>query len=167
MHFPWLTTILLFPLLAALAIPLIPDKEGKNIRLYALGVGLADLFIAVTAFWQGFDIHNTDFQLVESYSWVPQIGINWSLAVDGISMPLIVLACLVTTLAILGSWQVKHKAKLFYALMLVMYAAQIGVMASKDMIQFFIMWELELVPVYLLIAIWGGENSRYASTKFI
>ena len=166
-QFPWLTTIILFPLCAALAVPLIPDKEGKNIRLYALGVGLADLFIAVTAFWQGFDIHNTDFQLVESYSWVPQIGINWSLAVDGISMPLIVLACLVTTLAILGSWQVKHKAKLFYALMLVMYAAQIGVMASKDMIQFFIMWELELVPVYLLIAIWGGENSRYASTKFI
>ncbi len=166
-QFPWLTAIILFPLLAAIAVPLIPDKEGKNIRLYALGVALADLLLAVTAFWTGFDIHNTEFQLVESHTWLPNIGINWSLAVDGISMPLIVLACLVTTLAILGSWQVKHKAKLFYSLMLVMYAAQIGVMAAKDMVQFFIMWELELVPVYLLIAIWGGEKSRYASTKFI
>ena len=166
-QFPWLTAIIAVPLLGASIVPLIPDKEGKNIRLYALGIAIADLFLAVTAFWTNYDIHNTEFQLVESYSWVPQIGINWSLAVDGISMPLIVLACLVTTLAILGSWQVKHKAKLFYSLMLVMYAAQIGVMAAKDLIQFFIMWELELVPVYLLIAIWGGQRSRYASTKFI
>jgi len=166
-QFPWLTAIIAFPLVAALAIPLIPDKEGKTVRLYALGVALADLFLAVTAFWNNYDIHNTGFQLVESYPWVPQVGINWSVAVDGISMPLVVLACLVTTLAILGSWQIKEKAKLFHSLMLVMYAAQIGVLVAQDMIQFFVMWELELVPVYLLIATWGGERSRYASTKFI
>ena len=166
-HFPWLTTIVLFPLLSSLLIPLIPTKEGKNIRTFALGVALADFAIAISAFWNNFNLENTEFQLVDTYSWIPQLGVNWSLGVDGISMPLIILACFVTTLAILASWRVKHRPKLFYTLMLVMYAAQIGVLAAKDMFLFFVMWELELVPVYLLISIWGSERSRYASTKFI
>jgi NAD(P)H-quinone oxidoreductase subunit 4 len=92
---------------------------------------------------------------------------NWALAVDGLSMPLIVLTCLVTTLATLAAWKVKHKPRLFYALMLVMYSAQIGVFAAQDLLLFFLMWELELVPVYLLISIWGGQKRLYAATKFI
>ncbi|MDJ0715530.1 MAG: NAD(P)H-quinone oxidoreductase subunit 4 [Prochloraceae cyanobacterium] len=166
-QFPWLTTIILLPLIASLAIPIIPDKQGKSLRWYALGVGLADLAIAIYAFWSNYNTQATEFQLVETYSWIPQMGINWSLGVDGLSMPLIVLACVVTTLSILASWKVENKPKLFYFLMLVLYSAQIGVFAAKDMVLFFFMWELELVPVYLLIAIWGGPKRRYAATKFI
>jgi len=166
-QFPWLTTIILLPLAASLFIPVIPDKQGKTVRWYALSVGLADLVLMVYAFWKHYDFQNPGFQLAESYAWMPQIAINWSLAIDGISMPLVVLTGLVTTLSILAGWKVTEKPRLFYFLMLVMYSAQIGVFCAQDMIQFFLMWEIELVPVYILIAIWGGPKRLYAATKFI
>jgi NAD(P)H-quinone oxidoreductase subunit 4 len=166
-EFPWLTAIALMPLVATLAIPAIPDKDGKNVRWYALGIGFADLVLMVYAFWQHYDLQTSSFQLVEKYDWVPQIGLSWSLAVDGLSMPLVILTGLITTLSIFAAWDVKQKPKLFYSLMLVMYSAQIGVFAAQDMLLFFLMWELELVPVYLLISIWGGPKRQYAATKFI
>jgi len=166
-QFPWLTTIILLPLVAAFVIPLIPAQQSKTIRWYALGVGIADLVLMVYAFWRNYDFQNSTFQLAESYPWVPQLGLNWSVAVDGLSLPLVLLTGLITTLAILAAWNVSNKPRLFYFLMLAMYSAQIGVFAAQDMLLFFLMWELELVPVYLLISIWGGSNRRYAATKFI
>ncbi|MBD2100876.1 NAD(P)H-quinone oxidoreductase subunit 4 [Leptolyngbya sp. FACHB-261] len=166
-QFPWLTTIVLLPLLAALAIPVLPDQQGRTVRWYALGVGLVDFVLTLFTFGRHYDLRNHAFQLTESYPWVPQLGLNWSVAVDGLSMPLIVLTGLVTTLAIVAGWKVERKPRLFYALMLVMYSAQIGVFAAQDMLLFFLMWELELVPVYLLISIWGGAKRLYAATKFI
>ena len=166
-QFPWLTTIILLPLAASLLIPVIPDKQGKTVRWYALGVGLTDLALMVYAFWQHYDFQNPGLQLTETYAWVPQIAINWSLAIDGLSMPLVVLTGLVTTLSILAGWKVTEKPRLFYFLMLAMYSAQLGVFCAQDMIQFFLMWEIELVPVYILIAIWGGPKRQYAATKFI
>ena len=165
--FPWLTTIILLPLLAALVIPVLPDKEGKTVRLYALGVGLIDFALTIYTFWSHYDLQKSTLQLVETYPWIPQLGLNWSLAVDGLSMPLIVLTGLVTTLATLAAWRVTKKPRLFYALLLVMYSAQIGVFAAQDLLLFFLIWELELVPVYLLISIWGGKKRLYAATKFI
>ncbi len=166
-QFPWLTTIILLPLLASLAIPILPDQDGKTIRWYALGVGLLDLVLMVLCFWQHYDLDSSAFQLAETYSWVPQIGLSWSLAVDGLSMPLIVLTGLVNTIAILASWRITKKPRLYYFLILVLYSAQIGVFAAQDLLLFFLMWELELVPVYLLISIWGGQKRLYAATKFI
>ncbi|MEA5534523.1 NAD(P)H-quinone oxidoreductase subunit 4 [Crocosphaera sp. XPORK-15E] len=164
---PWITAIILFPLLAALAIPLIPDKEGKTVRWYALGVGLFNFALTIFAVSNQYNFNNSNFQLEETYSWVPQIGLNWSVGIDGLSMPLMVLSGLITTLALLASWKVDKKPRLFYFLMLVLYSAQMGVFAAKDLLLFFFMWELELVPVYILISIWGGQKRLYAATKFI
>jgi NAD(P)H-quinone oxidoreductase subunit 4 len=166
-QFPWLTILTLLPLVASLPIPFLPDKEGKTVRAYALGVGLIEFILLVYTFWKHYDLSNPGFQLVETYAWLPQIGLSWSLAVDGLSMPLVLLAGLVSTLAILASWKVTHKPRLFYFLMLTMYSAQIGVFVAQDLLLFFLMWELELVPVYLLIATWGGQKRLYAATKFI
>jgi NAD(P)H-quinone oxidoreductase subunit 4 len=166
-EFPWLTTIILLPLMAAIAIPFIPDKDGKTARWYGLGVAIADFALMILAFWQSYDFQSSAFQLVERYSWVPQIGLNWSVAVDGLSMPLVLLTGLINTLAVFAAWKVTKKPRLFYGLMLVMYSAQIGVFVAQDLLLFFLMWEIELVPVYLLISIWGGEKRRYAATKFI
>ncbi|MFQ3679650.1 MAG: NAD(P)H-quinone oxidoreductase subunit 4 [Pseudanabaenaceae cyanobacterium] len=165
--FPWLTAIILLPMAAAAMIPFLPDKDGKQVRWAALAVALADLVLAVWGIAGNYDATQPTFQMVERLPWVPQIGLEWSLAVDGVSMPLILLAGVVTTLAILASWSVQVKPRLFFALLLVLYGAQIGVFAAKDALLFFLMWELELVPVYLLIAIWGGPKRRYAATKFI
>ncbi len=164
--FPWLTAIILLPLVAALPIPLFPEK-GSSVRWYALGAGLLDFVLILYAFLNHYDFGNADFQLVETYGWIPQIGLNWSVGTDGVSTPLILLTGLVTTLALAASWKIDKRPRLFYMMILAMYSAQIGVFAAKDLLLFFIMWELELVPVYLLIAIWGGKRRRYAATKFI
>ncbi|MBO1048661.1 MAG: NAD(P)H-quinone oxidoreductase subunit 4 [Anabaena sp. MDT14b] len=166
-QFPWLTAIVLFPLLASFVIPVLPDKDGKLVRWYALGIGIADFILMCYAFWQHYDASNANFQLVENYVWMSQIGLNWAVSVDGISAPLVLLAGFVTTLAMFSAWQVDRRPKLFYFLMLVLYSAQVGVFVAQDLLLFFIMWEVELIPVYLLVCIWGGQRRRYAATKFL
>jgi NAD(P)H-quinone oxidoreductase subunit 4 len=166
-HFPWLTTLVLFPFLASLLIPVLPDKDGKVIRWYALGVGIVDFVLMCYVFWKNYDSTQSSFQIVEKYSWIPQFGLSWSVSVDGLSMPLVLLSGLVTTLAMFAAWQVNYQPRLFYFLMLVLYSAQIGVFVAQDMLLLFIMWELELVPVYLLVSIWGGKRRQYAAMKFL
>ncbi|MBD0345588.1 MAG: NAD(P)H-quinone oxidoreductase subunit 4 [Coleofasciculus sp. Co-bin14] len=166
-QFPWLTAIILLPLVASLAIPVLPDKDGNRVRWYALGVGIADFVLMCYAFWKNYDASSATFQLVEKYDWLPQLGLSWAVSVDGLSVPLVLLAGLVTTLSIFAAWQVDYKPRLFYFLMLVLYSAQIGVFVAQDLLLLFIMWELELVPVYLLVSIWGGSKRRYAATKFL
>jgi len=166
-NFPWLTFIILFPIAASLLIPLVPDKDGKTVRWYALIVGLIDFVVIVTAFYTQYNPSNPGLQLVERYPWVPQLDLNWSVGVDGLSMPLVLLTGFMTTLAILASWPVTMKPKFFYFLMLAMYGGQIAVFAAQDLLLFFLVWELELIPVYLLLSIWGGKKRLYAATKFI
>ncbi len=166
-QFPWLTFLVIFPLLAAMPIPLLPDKEGETIRWYALGASLAEFGLILYVFATQYTLETPGLQLVEEFSWIPQFGLSWSLGVDGLSFPLVVLSGLVTTLAVIASWNIKLKPRLYYSLMLLIFSAQLGVFLAQDMMLFFIMWEIELVPVYLLISIWGGQNRQYAATKFI
>ncbi|OYE04614.1 NAD(P)H-quinone oxidoreductase subunit 4 [Nostoc sp. 'Peltigera membranacea cyanobiont' 232] len=166
-QFPWLTAIVLLPLVASLLIPVLPDKDGKRVRWYALGVGIADFALMCYAFWNHYDASSASFQMVENYAWMPQLGLNWAVSVDGLSAPLVLLAGFVTTLSIFSAWQVDRRPRLFYFLMLVLYSAQVGVFVAQDLLLFFIMWEVELIPVYLLVCIWGGQRRRYAATKFL
>lgn len=165
--FPWLTFIILFPIAASLLVPFIPDKDGKTVRWYALIIGLLDFAVIVYAFYNFYDLSSAELQLVESYSWIPQLDLRWSVGVDGLSMPLVLLTGFITTLAMLAAWPVTLKPRFFYFLMLAMYGGQIAVFTVQDMILFFLAWELELIPVYLLLAIWGGKKRQYAATKFI
>ncbi|MFP4299060.1 MAG: NAD(P)H-quinone oxidoreductase subunit 4 [Spirulinaceae cyanobacterium] len=166
-EFPWLTTIILFPIAAALLIPIIPDKDGKTVRWYALTIGLIDFALIVYAFYTAYDLNQPGLQMVESYVWIADLDLKWSVAVDGLAMPLVILTGFITTLAIMAAWPVTLKPKLFYFLMLAMYGGQIAVFAVQDMLLFFLVWELELVPVYLILSIWGGKKRLYAATKFI
>ncbi|MBE7384599.1 MAG: NAD(P)H-quinone oxidoreductase subunit 4 [Leptolyngbya sp. SIO1E4] len=167
---PWLTLLIGLPLVAALFIPLLPLLPGTNnnlVRWYAVGVGGLDLALMGYTFWTHYDATRADFQIVETFTWIPSLGLNWTVSVDGLSAPLVLLAGLVTTLSMLAAWRVNRRPRLFYGLMLVLYAAQIGVFVAQDLLLFFIMWEIELIPVYLLVCIWGGQNRRYAATKFL
>jgi NAD(P)H-quinone oxidoreductase subunit 4 len=166
-EFPWLTAIIAFPLIAALAIPVLPDTDGKTVRLYALGTGILEFLLIIYTFATQYDFNSSSLQLVERYNWLPQLGLSWSVGVDGLSMPLVVLTGFVTTLATFSAWNITIKPRLFYGLMLVMYSAQIAVFLAQDLLMFFMLWELELVPVYLIISIWGGAQRFYAATKFI
>ena len=170
--FPWLSLIVLLPAAGAMLMPLLPvsddgQKASQLPRNLALTVLLADLLLMMGVFATQFDPGQAGLQLVERVSWLPVIGLEWSLAADGLSAPLVVLSGLVTLLSVAASWSVKRKSRLYFALLLVQASAQGLVFLSQDFLLFFLAWELELVPVYLLIAIWGGQNRQYAATKFI
>ncbi len=168
--FPWLSLIVLLPAAAALVLPLVPSSEEKPSpapKIITLVVLLVDLLLMMGVFATRFDPSTEGLQLVERVSWLPALGLEWSLGVDGLSAPLVVLSGLVTFLSVAASWSVQRKSRLYFALMLVQASAQGLVFLSQDFLLFFLAWELELVPVYLLIAIWGGQNRQYAATKFI
>ncbi len=165
---PWLSLSILFPIISAFIVPFFPDQgKGKEVRWFALGVALITFLITVGAYINGFDINNENVQLKESVNWLPKLGLTWTVGADGISMPLILLTSFITALAVLAAWPVSFKPKLFFFLILAMDGGQIAVFAVQDMLLFFLAWELELLPVYLLLAIWGGKKRQYAATKFI
>jgi len=168
-HFPWLSLITLLPAAGALVMPLLPGDgtDPRGPRTLALGVLLADLLLMIWVFSQYFDGSDSSLQLVERVDWLPLLGLQWSLGTDGLSAPLVVLSGLVTLLAVAASWNINRKTQLYFGLLLVQASAQSLVFLSQDFLLFFLAWELELVPVYLLISIWGGKGRQYAATKFI
>jgi len=167
--FPWLTLIVLLPSAAALLMPLLPgDSDDPRLpRTVALITLAVDFALMLWVFSRHFDGGCSALQLVERFTWVRALGLEWSLAADGLSAPLVVLSGLVTLLSVAASWNVARKTRLYFALMLLQASAQALVFLSQDFLLFFLAWELELVPVYLLIAIWGGSQRQYAATKFI
>ncbi|WP_218081902.1 NAD(P)H-quinone oxidoreductase subunit 4 [Anthocerotibacter panamensis] len=166
--FPWLSVIVLLPLVACLVIPFLSEKNGgAQIKWFTLVVALVDFLLMVAAFYLHYDPSSPGMQLVERYVWVAPVGLEWSLGVDGLSMPLVLLTGFITTLAVVASWPVTLRPKFFFFLMLIMLTGMAGVFMVQDMVLFFLFWELELIPVYLLLAIWGGYGRLYAATKFI
>jgi len=168
MHtFPWLTIIVLLPIGAGLLIPCFPERGNHFVRWYALGICLLDLILMTYVFGSYYHIYNTSIQLEDDYGWINIINFHWRLGVDGLSIALFLLTGFITSLATLAAWPITRNPKLFYFLMLTMYSGQLGLFASQDLLLFFVMWELELIPVYLLIVLWGGKKRLYAATKFI
>jgi len=167
--FPWLSLITLLPIAVAPLLMLLPGDgtDPKLPRTIALATLLVDLGLMLFVYSRYFDGSVAGLQLVERFAWVPAIGLEWSLATDGLSAPLVVLSGLVTLLSVAASWNIQKKTRLYFALLLVQASAQALVFLSQDFLLFFLAWELELVPVYLLIAIWGGQQRQYAATKFI
>ena len=159
---PWLSLAILFPIVGALLVPFIPDAgDGRQVRWYSLGITLITFLITVGAYLTGYDPSFSGLQLAERVSWLPNLGLTWAVGADGLSMPLILLTSFITTLACLAAWPVSFKPKLFFFLLLAMDGGQIAVFAVQVMLLFFLAWELELIPVYLLLAIWGGKKRQY------
>ena len=167
-NFPWLSLSILFPIVGSFLVPFFPDEgEGKQVRWFALGIALVTFLITVVAYINGYVPTQENLQLSERVDWLPGLGLAWAVGADGLSMPLILLTSFITALAVLAAWPVSYKPKLFFFLLLAMDGGQIAVFAVQDMLLFFLAWELELIPVYLLLAIWGGKKRQYAATKFI
>nr|QTT78456.1 NADH dehydrogenase subunit 4 [Andreaea rupestris var. fauriei] len=166
-NFPWLTIIVFLPISAGSLIPLFPDKGNNIIRWYTLGICLLEFLLITYIFCYNFNFDNQFIQLKEDYNWINFFDFHWRLGIDGLSIGLILLTGFITTLATLAAWPITRNPRLFYFLMLAMYSGQIGLFASQDILLFFFMWELELIPVYLLLSMWGGKRRLYAATKFI
>lgn len=159
-----LTGILITPLIGALLIALLPKRAeslAKWVALLATGVALA---MGATLMFQ----YSPDggIQFIEKFTWIPQLGIQYFLGVDGLSMPILVLSTLLSFLAVLGSWKVTAKPKFYHAMLLVLATGMSGVFVALDFVLFYIFWEVVLVPMYFIISQWGGERREYAAIKF-
>lgn len=160
--FPVLSSLIVLPLLAAVALFFI--KGDGCVRKFTLAASLLEIVLALplTAFRMG-----ADFQFIERLSWVPQWGLQYYLAVDGISILMVWLTLATLPLCVLCSWTgIAKRTKEFHFCLLVMTSACIGVFTSMDLVLFYVFWEAMLIPMYLLIAVWGGDQRRYASIKF-
>jgi NAD(P)H-quinone oxidoreductase subunit 4 len=166
-EFPWLTAIVLLPVMAGLVIPWLPSRGNHFVRWYSLGVCLLDLLLITYVFACKYNLSQTEIQLKDDFLWISSMDFHWRVGVDGLSVALILLTAFVTTLATIAAWPVTRNPRLFHFLMLFMYSGQLGLFVSQDILLFFVMWELELIPVYLLLSMWGGRRRLYAATKFL
>ena len=163
-----LSFLLWFPVIGACIIGFLPDKGVQSLRSRQLTTIFAVVIFAWTIWLLAqFDINNAGWQFTEYYSWIEPLGLSYSLAVDGLSLPLLVLNALLTIIAIYSIGERVERPRLYYALILLINAGITGALAAQNLLLFVIFYELELIPFYLMIAIWGGEKRGYAATKFL
>jgi NAD(P)H-quinone oxidoreductase subunit 4 len=162
-----LTILIIIPLLAAIAVGLLPEALAAK---YARPVAL--VAIAVTFLWSlvlGLQFNATvpELQFQENISWLDDLGLSYRLGLDGLSLPLVVLNGLLTGFALYATDATISRPRLYYVLMLLLNVGVVGAFLSQNLLLFFLFYELELIPLYFLIAIWGGARRGYAATKFL
>src|SRR5665647_3462674 len=175
--FPWLTTLVVLPLVGAAAVWLLPASARRRARQVAVGVSVVTLVVGVLALGV-FDVaHAGTVQLTERVGWIPAFGVSYALGVNGLGLSLILLALF---LVLLAAWH-EHQAvdgvevvdddgrriRNYVALVLVLEAFMVAVFAARDVFLFYVLFEAMLIPVYFMIGVFGGLQRRYAAVKFL
>jgi len=161
-----LSIIIWLPIAVAVILAFVPKDAVNPIKAIGLFTSLVTFIISLTILQQ-FQEGVAGFQLVESRSWIPEWGIRYALGIDGISLWLVLLTTLLTPVVLLSSWNAIHKHPKEYVIsFLIMEAAMIGVFVATDILVFYVFFELTLLPMYLVIGVWGGANRIYAAIKF-
>ena len=164
----WLTATVFLPLAGALAITLLVRRD-RHVRYLAGAVALANLLLSIVVFVK-FDLDTGGVQLVDRVeNWIPveSLKVQYFLGVDGLSAPLVLLTGLLGMAAIFASWGIKHRVREYFVWLLVLQTAVMGVFTALDFLLFFLLWELELVPMFFLISIWGSGRKEYSAMKFV
>jgi len=165
LDFPVLTVTTFLPLAGALLILLI--RNDMLIKWIALVTTVATFIISLPIYTH-FDKTTYKMQFVEIHPWIPAWNINYIVGVDGISVLFIILVTILSTLCVSVSWKsIQEKTKEFFISLLIMETAMIGVFVSLNIFLFYLFWELTLIPMFLLIGVWGGSNRVYATIKFV
>ncbi len=161
-----LSIVLFTPLVGFLVLLFLPSSKPTAIKLWANIASFAGFLVCLPLVF-AFD-RTKDFQFTEKAAWIPSIGASYNLAIDGYSLLLIVLTGLLGFLSILASWKaIDTRLKEYYGSFLLLQVGMMGVFMALDFLLFFVFWELVLVPMYFIIAIWGGQRRVYAAIKFI
>ncbi|MGH2699004.1 MAG: NADH-quinone oxidoreductase subunit M [Actinomycetota bacterium] len=163
--FPFLDVAIFLPLAGAIGIGFLPKGNIALLRYASLGVTVATFLVSLGVL-ASFDSGDSGFQLGTSAEWIPEWGVGYLTGIDGISLWLILLTTFLTPLAVLSSWSITQRVKSFFIFLLALETGMLGVFASLDMFLFYVFWEVTLVPMYLLIGMWGYGNRIYAAMKF-
>src|SRR5216110_260697 len=161
-----LTIVTFTPAAGALLLLFYDREHARSIRISAL-IFTFLAFVFSLYLVARFDSSNPDFQYGLKVPWIRSLGIDYSMAVDGISLFLILLTTLLTPLSVLASWSIQDRLKEYFIFLLSLETGMIGVFASLDFFLFYVFWEVMLVPMYFLIGVWGGERRIYAAIKFV
>ncbi len=164
--FPILSTLIYVPLLGAVVLLFVGRKHELFIKSFTLVFSIAEFALSLPLFFL-FDEQAKGMQFMEKAAWFPEWGINYLLGIDGISLLLVLLTTFLTILCVLVSWKaIQTRVKEYYITFLFLETAMIGTLCALDLVLFYIFWELMLIPMYLLIGVWGGPKRVYAAIKF-
>jgi len=165
--FPILSAIVFLPLLGALFILLLPDKPGLC-RRTSLVVTLGDLALVVVLLFSSSGSPSGEWLRVEDYAWIPALGIRYTLSLDGLSLMLLLLTAFLGVLSTLVSWhQIREKTRSYYFFLLVTLTGILGVFVATDLFLFYFFWEIQIIPMFFLVGIWGHEKRTRTAVKFI
>ncbi len=169
MSFPYLTTIIFLPVAGAILIAFVPGLQDRVIRRIAAIFTFVPLALSIFLF-AIFDKSAGAvgvFQFEEMVSWIPAINAHYHLGVDGLSLPLVVLMTFLGFLVVLISWKINLRVREYFAWLLLLETSILGVFCSLDLLLFFVFWEIEVIPMYFLISIWGSGRKEYSAIKYV
>ena len=167
MSLPLLSILVWLPIAGAVAVLLLGSGERAQLgKQVALGTSIVTFILSIPLY-TSFDITTANMQFVENVAWIRRFDAYYALGVDGISMPLIILTTFLTPLVVIAGWQViKLRPAQYFASFLMLEGLMIGVFAATDALLFYVFWEAMLVPMFIIIGVWGGERRVYATVKF-
>lgn len=162
--FPLLSFLIFFPLAGAVVMLFFNGESFA--RFWSLGITSVTMLFSLPLI-SGFDKTQIKYQFAEAHPWIPQLNVNYIIGVDGISILLVLLTTFIMPLCVLASWKyIQKRVTQFMICLLIMETSMIGVFCALDFVLFYVLWEFMLIPMYMLIAIWGGPRKVYASIKF-
>ncbi|AEE45082.1 NADH-quinone oxidoreductase subunit M [Cellulomonas fimi] len=172
--FPWLTALVVLPVLGAVALWALPAGWRGRTRAVALGFALAELLLGVGALLAFDTADAATHQLLETHSWIPALGVSYAVGVDGVGLALVLMSVLLVPLVVLAAWREQgsvdaptDRLRQYLALVLLLEAFIVVVFAARDVFLFYVVFEAMLIPVYFMIGMFGGEQRRYAAVKFL
>jgi len=166
LSFPYLSTIIFLPVIGAIIIALLPGANPRRMKLTAAVFAAVSFVLSLAVFFM-FDRGMAGPQFVERASWIPSLNVQYLMGIDGLSLPLMVLTTLLGLVAVFVSWNINLRVKEYFVWLLLLETGILGVFCSLDLILFFIFWEVELIPMYMLISIWGSGRKEYSALKFV
>ena len=164
--FNYLSTIVFLPVIGAIIIAFVSGKNEKAIKWIAAVFAFIPMVLSFVLFGI-FDRSEGGFQFVENMPWISAIGANYHLGVDGLSLPMVVLTAFLGFMVVLISWKEHTRVREYFAWLLLLETSILGVFSSLDLLLFFIFWEIEIIPMYFLISVWGAGRKEYSAMKYV
>ena len=166
MNWPILSVIVWLPIFGGIAVLALGSERAQLGKQIALGVSIITFALSVPL-WTGFDVTSAAMQFAESVPWIERFRANYALGVDGISMPLVLLTTFLTPIVVVAGWKViETRPAQYFAAFLILEGLMIGTFAATDALLFYVFWEAMLVPMFIIIGVWGGARRVYATVKF-
>jgi NADH-quinone oxidoreductase subunit M len=166
LSFPYLSTIVFLPVIGAIIIAFASGGRERLIKYLAAIFTFVPMVLAIVLF-ASFDRATGGFQFEENVSWIPAINAHYHLGVDGLSLPLVVLTTFLGFMVVLISWKEHLRVREYFAWLLLLETSILGVFSSLDLLLFFVFWEIEVIPMYFLISVWGTGRKEYSAIKYV